>query len=78
MLALDELLAELVVAPEQFDSLCADDLAEALSLAGMRMREVGVPEAGLALARLVAIENGRGNPEGGYAAALRFIDGFTS
>ncbi len=78
MQALDDILLELVANPEQFESLNQDDLAEAMSLAGTRMETAGAPEAGLALARLVKIENGRGNLEGGYAAALRFIDGFVS
>lgn len=74
--AMDDLLAELVAHPERFEGLNQDDLVEALSLAGTRMEATGTPEAGLALARIVAIENNRGNPEGGYAAALRFIAGF--
>lgn len=78
MTALDILLKDLVTDPDSFDNLREDDLVEALSLAGTRMEGSGEPQAGLALARLVAIENGRGNAEGGYAAALRFIAGFRS
>lgn len=78
MQALDELLSELVAAPERFGGLNTDDLVEALSLASTRMEGIGSPAAGLALARLVSLENDRGNPEGGYSAALRFIQGFAS
>ena len=76
MQALDDLLLNLVANPEQFEGFNQDDLAEALSLAGTRMETTGAPEAGLAFARLVEAENGRGNPEGANAAALRFMDGF--
>ncbi len=76
--ALDDLLAEIVAAPERFESLNSDDLAEALSLAGTRMERAGVPEAGLALSRLIETENRRGNYEGGYAAASIFMSGYNS
>lgn len=74
--ALDSLLRQLVDDPKTFDGLGDDDVAECLSLSATRMVTADDPLAGLALARLVHLENQRGNAEGAYEAAQRFIDGF--
>ena len=73
--ALDSLLSDLVQEPDSFGGLKSDDFAEAYGLAVKRMVSAENSAAGLALARLVELENGRGNPEGAYAAAQAFIDG---
>ena len=73
---LDEMLDTLALNPQSFDSLGNDDRAHALALAADRMALGGSPKVGLALAQLVRIENARGNPEGAYDAAQRFIEGF--
>ena len=74
--ALDDLLEQVVREPESFESLNSDDLAECLSLAGTRMANDGSEFAGLAFARLARVEGQRGNLEGAYAAARKFVEGF--
>lgn len=74
--SLNALLDELVLNPAAFGTLSFDDMAVALALAADRMQDAGSPKAGLALAQLVRVENRRGNPEGAYAAADRFLEGF--
>jgi hypothetical protein len=74
--ALDHLIESLVREPEAFATLNLEDHVEALSLASVRMNASQSSLAGLALARLVSVENERGNPEGAYDAAQQFIDGF--
>lgn len=74
--ALDELLGKLINEPDAFNHLTDDDLAHSFSVTAERMIEMEDTRAGLALARLVSVENKRGNPEGAYAAANQFIEGF--
>lgn len=69
---LDELLDALVEEPESFDGLSLDDFAHAFDIASDRMLLAGSPNASLALARLVHIQNEIGNYEGAYVAAERF------
>jgi len=74
---LDDLLDMVVADPNVFENLSQDDRAHAISLAADRMLFAASPRAGLALAQLVHVENARGNPEGAYEAAQRFIAGFS-
>ncbi|MBO9457398.1 hypothetical protein J7376_19395 [Paracoccus sp. R12_1] len=75
---LDDLLNDIIDDPTVFHTLTDDDRALALALAADRMLLAGSHRAGLALAHLVRTENARGNPEGAYEAAHRFIAGFAS
>ncbi|MDF1735453.1 MAG: hypothetical protein P1U37_09230 [Minwuia sp.] len=71
--ALDSLLTGLVQSPDVFAYLTEDDLSIALSIAADRMERHDPASAALALARLVGVEDQRGNPEGAYVATDRFI-----
>lgn len=73
---LDDILAELVDKPANFFYLNELDLAHSLNIAADRMIAKNHEKAGLALAQLVRVENRRGNFEGAYIAAQRFIEGF--
>ena len=75
--ALDKLLENIVTEPQNFNELTQADQAEALSLASERMKKNKSKLAGLALARLVLVEEERSNPEGAYSAAQQFFDGFS-
>ena len=72
------LLTELARNIDAFPGLTVDDLSECFILAADRMSARDDPLAGLALAHLVRLENKRGNLEGAYEAASRFIKGFES
>ena len=76
--SLDVLLTELVRNIDAFPRLTVDDLSLCFSLAADRMSARDDPLAGLALAHLVRLEGQRGNLEGAYSAASRFIEGFES
>ena len=73
--SLDELLVDVVCNPGEFRNYTLDDMAEVLLLAARRMEKVESRLGDLALARLVAVQNRRGNLEGAYDAATRFIAG---
>lgn len=74
MEGLDGLLGDLVQDPASVGGLSDNELA--LAVADDWMTVSGSERAGLALARLVRLENGRGNYEGANDAATRFIAGF--
>lgn len=73
---MEGLLDDLVKGDMATSEMTADDLAFGQDVAGSRRSEQGRPTGGLVMAKLVALENERGNFDAASAAARRFTSGF--